>query len=84
MSYPFPSRHFAPQSKPGLVAQIFLYFPCCNVPPSVAYFGHGLNDWPIKPMKHRIPPKFHGPLCLLGFLAIIAIVALIESIGGLQ
>jgi hypothetical protein len=37
-----------------------------------------------KPMKLRIPPKLHGPLCLLGFLAIIAIVALIESIGGLQ
>jgi hypothetical protein len=35
-----------------------------------------------KLMKHRIPPKFHGPLCLLGFLAIIAITALIESIGG--
>ena len=33
-------------------------------------------------MKYRIPPKFHGPLCLLGFIAIIAIVALIESIGG--
>lgn len=39
--------------------------------------------WPVfKPMKHRIPPKFHGPLCALGFLAIIALVALIESIGG--
>jgi hypothetical protein len=33
-------------------------------------------------MKLRIPPKFHGPLCLLGFLAIVAIVALIEAIGG--
>jgi hypothetical protein len=35
-------------------------------------------------MKHRIPPKFHGPLCLLGFITIIAITALIEAIGGLQ
>jgi hypothetical protein len=37
-----------------------------------------------KLMKHRIPPKFHGLLCLIGFLAIIAITALIEAIGGAQ
>ena len=35
-------------------------------------------------MKLRIPPKFHGPLCLLGFIAVMALVALIELIGGLQ
>jgi hypothetical protein len=33
-------------------------------------------------MKLRIPPKFHGPLCLLGFIALMALVALIEAIGG--
>ena len=33
-------------------------------------------------MKSRIPPKFHGPLAALGFIALMAIVALIESMGG--
>jgi hypothetical protein len=35
-------------------------------------------------MKLRIPPKLHGPIALIGFALIMAIVALIESIGGLQ
>jgi hypothetical protein len=34
-------------------------------------------------MKHRIPPKLHGPLCALGFITLIIITALIEAIGGL-
>lgn len=34
-------------------------------------------------MKLRIPPKFHGLLCLLGFLLLMAIPALAEWIGGL-
>ena len=33
-------------------------------------------------MKLRIHPRFHGPLCAIGFIALMAIVALIESIGG--
>lgn len=33
-------------------------------------------------MKHRIPSRYHGPLCALGFLLLMALVALIESIGG--
>ena len=33
-------------------------------------------------MKLRIHPRFHGPLCALGFIALMAIVAIIESIGG--
>ena len=33
-------------------------------------------------MKLRISPRFHGPLCALGFLLIMALVALIESLGG--
>jgi len=33
-------------------------------------------------MKPRIHPRFHGPLAALGFLLIMAIVAIIESIGG--
>jgi hypothetical protein len=33
-------------------------------------------------MKLRINPRFHGPLAALGFLLLMAIVALIESIGG--
>jgi len=33
-------------------------------------------------MKLRIPPRFQGPLAALGFLLLMAIVALIESIGG--
>jgi len=36
---------------------------------------------PANPMK-RIHPRFHGPLAALGFLLIMALVALIESIGG--
>ena len=35
-------------------------------------------------MKYRIPPKFQGPLCALGFITIIIITALIEAIGGAQ
>jgi len=35
-------------------------------------------------MKLRIPPRFHGPLAMIGFAIIMAIVAIIESIGGLQ
>jgi hypothetical protein len=34
-------------------------------------------------MKLRITPKFHGPLCLLGFALLMAIPALAEWIGGL-
>jgi hypothetical protein len=33
-------------------------------------------------MKLRIPPRFHGPLAAFGFLLLMAIVALIESLGG--
>jgi hypothetical protein len=33
-------------------------------------------------MKLRIHPRFHGPLCALGFLLLMAIVALIETLGG--
>jgi len=33
-------------------------------------------------MKLRIPPRFQGPLCALGFIALMAIVALIETLGG--
>jgi hypothetical protein len=33
-------------------------------------------------MKLRIHPRFHGPLAALGFILIMAIVALIESLGG--
>jgi hypothetical protein len=33
-------------------------------------------------MKLRIHPRFHGPLAALGFLLIMAIVAIIESLGG--
>ena len=33
-------------------------------------------------MKLHIHPRFHGPLCALGFIAIMALVALIESLGG--
>lgn len=33
-------------------------------------------------MKLRIPPKLQGPLAALGFLLLMALVALIESIGG--
>ena len=41
--------------------------------------------WPVtKPMKLRISPKLHGPLAILGFALIMAIVALIESIGGVN
>ena len=36
-----------------------------------------------KLMKLRIPPKLHGPLCALGFLALMAIAAFAEWIGGL-
>jgi hypothetical protein len=38
---------------------------------------------PANPMKLRIHPRFQGPLCALGFIALMAIVALIESLGGL-
>jgi hypothetical protein len=31
----------------------------------------------------KIPSKYHGPLAILGFALVMAIVALIESIGGL-
>jgi hypothetical protein len=41
------------------------------------------NHPPANPMKLRIPPRFHGPLCLLGFAALMAIPALAEWIGGL-
>ena len=34
-------------------------------------------------MKLRIPPRFHGLLCLIGFAALMAIPALCEWIGGL-
>jgi hypothetical protein len=34
-------------------------------------------------MKLRIHPRFHGPLCALGFILLMALVALIESLGGL-
>jgi len=37
---------------------------------------------PADPMKLRIPPRFHGPLAALGFILIMALVALIESLGG--
>jgi len=33
-------------------------------------------------MKLRIHPRFHGPLAALGFLLLMAIVAIIESFGG--
>jgi len=33
-------------------------------------------------MNLQIPPRFHGPLAALRFLLIMAIVALIESLGG--
>jgi hypothetical protein len=33
-------------------------------------------------MKLRIPHRFHGPLCALGFILLMAIVAIIESLGG--
>jgi len=33
-------------------------------------------------MKLHIHPRFHGPLAALGFLLLMALVALIESIGG--
>jgi hypothetical protein len=32
----------------------------------------------------KIPSKYHGPLALLGFALIMALVALIESIGGVN
>jgi hypothetical protein len=32
----------------------------------------------------EIPSKYHGPLAMIGFALIMAIVAIIESIGGLQ
>jgi hypothetical protein len=35
-------------------------------------------------MKLRIPPRFHGPLAMIGFALIMAIVALIELIGGIR
>ena len=35
-------------------------------------------------MKLRIPPKYHGPLALLGFALVMALVALIETIGGVN
>ena len=34
-------------------------------------------------MKLRIPTRFHGPLAALGFIALMAIPALCEWIGGL-
>ena len=34
-------------------------------------------------MKLRIPTRYYGPLAALGFLLLMAIPALIESIGGL-
>lgn len=35
-------------------------------------------------MKLRIPPKYHGPLAALGFLLIMILVGIIESIGGVN
>jgi hypothetical protein len=35
-------------------------------------------------MNLRIPPRFHGPLAMIGFALIMAIVALIELIGGVN
>ena len=32
----------------------------------------------------KIPSKYHGPLALLGFALVMALVAIIETIGGLQ
>ena len=32
----------------------------------------------------KIPSKYHGPLALIGFALIMALVALIETIGGVN
>ena len=34
-------------------------------------------------MKLRIPTRYYGPLAALGFLLLMVLVSLIESIGGL-
>ena len=34
-------------------------------------------------MKLRIPARFQGPLCLIGFALLMSIPALAEWIGGL-
>jgi len=35
-------------------------------------------------MKLRIHPKFHGPLAALGFILLMILVGILESIGGIQ
>jgi hypothetical protein len=32
----------------------------------------------------KIPSKYHGPLAILAFALVMALVALIESIGGIR
>lgn len=78
---PIP-RHFAPQSKPGNSFGFLFTLELPNADNRAFLCVRSRYPEHLLPMKHRIPPRFHGPLCLIGFIAIMAVTAIIELIGG--